>query len=188
MTFKFCQTLANVSGLQHPQQLSELETRHLEAEIRLEEEQKIETRNCLVALRHMEGYCQGHDPEGTGRIVTLQDRMKLERQYYTWKHLDRRQETAVNILRERQARQMRARSLKQATDITALQASQEEEMSAAEKRFDQEIFELEGIFKQRKVRMMKRWTLATETWKGWREKDEDIDIPWPIEALVWPTS
>lgn len=164
----------------------DLENRHLEAEMQLREEQKIESRTCLVALRHMEGYCQGHDPEGTGRIVTLADRMKLERQYHTWRHMDKRQESATNVLREQQARQLRNRAQKQTTEVSALQRIQGDEMRQWEKSFDSENRQLENLFAERKLRLVKRWAIAFDTWRGWREKDGAGEIPAQVEPLTWP--
>ena len=145
-----------------------------------------EQRNCLLALRHMEGYCNGHDPDGTGRVVTLEDRRKLERQYSAWNGMDKRHESAINIMREQQGRQMRARTMKQVNEVSQLQAIQAKESKELTDAMTLELRELEAIFGQRKGRLIKRWNTATDTWKGWREKDEGVEISYPIAPLEWP--
>lgn len=146
----------------------------------------LEQRNCLLALRHMEGYCRGHDPDGTGRVVTLEDRRKLDRQYSTWKGMEKRHESAINIMREQQGRQMKARTLKQLSEISQLQAVQAKESKEISDAMNVELRELETIFGRRKGRLIKRWNIATDTWRGWREKDDGVEMPYPIAPLDWP--
>ena len=155
----------------------------------LAEEQEQESRNCELALRHMEGYCRGHDPEGTGRTVTLQDRVKLERQYWLMKNLERRQEMDTNVMREQQAREMKTRTVRQVTRLSEIQEAHFQEVAELDSVQHAEAEEFRKVFDERKKRICKRWGLAVEIWKCLREKEGKIpEVPWPIPLLEWPQS
>ena len=177
---------------QHPQELATLEDTHISAELELLEHHSLESRNCLTALRHMEGYCKGgQDPSGAERVVTLQDRVKLERQYWRWKNLERKQASAINVMRERQARQLKTRSLKQVSELSALQEAQEKEMRESEATHATEVEELRGRFERRKRRLIRRWDIATDTWKARcegasQDSDEHDRVPYPVLPVEWP--
>ncbi|KAI9652001.1 MAG: hypothetical protein M1831_007293 [Alyxoria varia] len=176
----------------HPQELANLEDTHITAELELLEHHSLESRNCLTALRHMEGYCKGgQDPTGTERVVTLQDRVKLERQYWRWKNLERKQASAINVMREQQARQLKTRSLKQVNELSALQEAQEKGMRELEDTHAREVEDLRWRFEQRRCRLVGRWDLATGTWKARCETlsqdgDEHGKVPYPVLPVEWP--
>lgn len=175
----------------HPSELTSLEDRHVTEEMDLLESQSIELRNCEIALKHMQAYCRStSDPTSptTDREVTLQDRRNLERQYWLRNNLPRRHESAINVMREQQARQLKNRSLKQMTQVSDLQAEQEKEIQALDRELQRELKELDGLMSQRRERLVKRWTLAVEIWKHCREQDEKTTISLPIKAIPWPDS
>ena len=176
---------------QHPPELSLLEDRHVIEEMELLESQKLEMRNCEIALKHMQAYCRSSsDPacETPNREVTLQDRRNLERQYWLRNNLPRRHESAVNVMREQQGRQLKNRSLKQMSQVNDLQTAQEKELQALDEKMQGEIRELDGLMLQRKERLIHRWDLAVDIWKHCREQDEKTKITLPIRAIDWPNS
>ncbi len=168
--------------LQHPADLATLEDRHVVAEMDLRASQEQEQRNCLVALRHMEAYGNGDER----RIVTDQDRRQLERQYWLRDSLGQRHESAINVLREQQAKQMHIRALKLEAEITSLRESQEHDMRDFEKAFQAELSDLEEVFRQRKERLIKRWNLAIDIMRKRRDIEEKTNIPAPIASVEWP--
>lgn len=122
-------------------------------------------------------------------MVTLEDRRKLERQYSIWNSMERRHNSAVNVMREQQARQMKARTLKQMNELSELQLAQNKEsQKLVTNPLNAELDELGDIFERRKARLVKRWNVAMDTWKGWRGKDEGFDPACPIAPLEWPDS
>ena len=177
---------STANPLQHPSILTKLEDKHLTAEIDLREAQSQEKRNCLLAIRHMEAYCNGHSPEGITRTVTEQDRKELERQHWQRDHLDLRHEAAINVLREQQARQVRLCAQKLEAEVAALEQRNREESEALERALEGELREFEEVFLSRRARLVARWELAAEIWKK-RQVDEGIlEMPFPIAPVEWP--
>ncbi|KAI9709230.1 MAG: hypothetical protein M1828_002530 [Chrysothrix sp. TS-e1954] len=173
----------------HSPELTSLEDRHVREEMELLESQEVEMRNCEIALKHMQAYCRtSSDPacETPNREVTLQDRRNLERQYWLRNNLPRRHESAVNVMREQQARQLKHRSLKHMSQLSDQQSEQEKELKSLDQSLANELKELDGLVLQRKERLVKRWVLAVEIWKHCREQDEKTIINLPLTAITWP--
>ena len=168
--------------------MAKLEDKHVTAEIDLGEAQKQEKRNGLLALRHMQAYCSGQGPDGIGRTVTEQDRKELERQGWLCDHIDQRHESAINVLREQQARQMRICAQKQELDVATLEKKHESETADFEKACSAEVQEFEELFSKRKQRLVRRWDLAAEIWKKRQADDGILELPFPIAPVEWPAS
>jgi len=163
--------------VQHAADLTRLEDRHVAAEMDLREAHDLEQRNCLIALRHMVAYCKGD------RNVSEQDRRNLERQYWLRDHLGQKHESAINVLREQQAKQIRVRSHKHEAEVAAAQRRHEAELRS----YDQ-IFEMfDAQMAQLKARMVWRWELAIRIWKiGAGLEGADDEGAFPIAPVDWP--
>lgn len=100
--------------------------------------------------------------------------------------MDQRHHSAINVLREQQARQLRQRALKQEGEMVALMCRQEVQREELEKVFEREEAEIERVAEERKERMSERWRLATEVWKKGRSDVGAIRLAHPIAGVEWP--
>ncbi|KAK4969825.1 hypothetical protein LTR66_011665 [Elasticomyces elasticus] len=138
---------------QHSMTTLKVEDKHLMDELELLKSHDVEKRNCAVALRHMEAYCNGlissTSHERHNRPVTEQDRKELAKQYWLRDNLEVKHASAINVLRGEQSHRLRIRQQKQQKEAAHLEREQERELDSFEHRAVSELEELEDVMLRR---------------------------------------
>jgi len=158
----------------------------LAAELDLTEAQSYEKRNCALALRHMEAYCDCNPLTGETHSVTDRDRRELERQRWEHEHMAQRHASAIKVLREQQARQLRQRAQAQEEEVRLLAPNQAKQLEDLESSFRSMEARLEELGEERRRRLAARWDLAVEIWKRRRVAAGQMSLPYPIQGIEWP--
>lgn len=166
--------------------LSSIEHRHLSAEVDLHEKLQLEKKGCDTRLRHMQAYCYptaaaADMPE---RTVTSRDYQYLEQQRYIRAGLDQLHSARINVLREKQAKQLELIAAKQEVEMAALLDSQSEEIVELDKRIAEEEGILVKEFRERRTRLMKRWRLAEAIERRSLEMEGSGDLG-PLPEVEW---
>ena len=170
----------------HSQALSALENRHLAAEMELVRALEIERRACDTRLKHMEGYCRGHSSlKGMPRRnVTDKDYRKLEQQYHVRAGMDNLHEARINVLREKQAKQLERVMAKQEEELNAATCEMNKRLGDVEYDFSVEEHELRDEFLERKRRILSRWKLM-EAIERRKIENETGDEYGPLPDMEW---
>lgn len=153
----------------HAKTGSHLEDRQVAAEMELRATLKQAERSVQIRLRHMEAYCdglgrgvKGEEVGGAPRVVTERDLRELGQQYNLRDDLERLQQSRINVMREKQAKQMELLLTRQEEELEKLRAKQEEELDALEEQFGDEEENFHVLFLERKERLRSRWELQGE--------------------------
>lgn len=135
---------------------------HLSAEADLHRTLKLERQGCETRLRHMQAYCNpGFTIEGMpARTVTKKDRRQLEQQQHVCNGIDNLHASRINVLRERQAKQLERIAAKQEAELERLGDELQQEMADLDAACEAEAVQLRREFSERKDRLVARWTLA----------------------------
>ncbi|KAK4690926.1 hypothetical protein P7C71_g5973, partial [Lecanoromycetidae sp. Uapishka_2] len=146
----------------HAEALTSLEHRHLSAEVDLNRTLQLERQACDTRLKHMQAYC---NPRSTvagmpNRVVTKNDYRQLEQQYHTRNGMDNLHTSRINVLRERQGKQLERIMAKQETELDTLESDFERQNEELDVKFRQEERQLQQEFAERKNRLVARWNLA----------------------------
>ncbi|MCJ1261890.1 hypothetical protein MMC22_001759 [Lobaria immixta] len=146
----------------HAEALSSLEQRHLCAEVDLHEKLQLEKRGCDTRLRHMQAYCNpSSSVKGMpGRTVTRSDHRQLEQQRHVRNGMDNLHTARINVLREKQSKQLERVAAKQEAEMEVLSESHVEEVAELEKRFEGEEQQLGEEIRERRQKLVRRWGLA----------------------------
>jgi hypothetical protein len=169
----------------HLEVMTDLEHRHLTAELDLSRSLEAERRAVETRLRHMEAYCKNITNNMPRRKVTEEDYKKLLYQYNTRDGLDNLHEARINVLREKQAKQLERISAKQASEEKLLDDQKTIELERYENEFRNDEFDLRQEFEERKQRLVKRWVLAEAIERRKLDKEtgerhaECPEIMWP---------
>lgn len=166
--------------------LSSIEHRHLCAEVDLHEKLQLEKKGCDTRLRHMQAYCYptaaaADMPE---RTVTSRDYQYLEQQRYIRAGIDQLHAARINVLREKQAKQLELISAKQEAEMATLLDSQSEEIVELDKRAAEEESVLVKEFRARRTRLVKRWKLAEAIKRRRLEMEGSGDLG-PLPEVEW---
>lgn len=168
------------------EKLSSIEHRHLSAEVDLHEKLQIEKKRCDTRLRHMQAYCYptaaaADMPE---RTVTSRDYQYLEQQRYIRAGIDQLHAARINVLREKQAKQLERISAKQEAEMATLIETQSEEIVELDKRLAEEESVLVTEFGERRTRLVKRWKLAEAIQRRRLEMEGCGDLR-PLPEIEW---
>lgn len=168
------------------ERLSSIEHRHLSAEVDLHEKLQVEKKRCDTRLRHMQAYCYptaaaADMPE---RTVTSRDYQYLEQQRYIRAGIDQLHAARINVLREKQAKQLERISAKQEAEMATLLETQSEEIAELDKRLAEEESVLVTEFGERRTRLVKRWKLA-EAIQRRRLEMEGCGNLRPLPEIEW---
>lgn len=146
----------------HAEALSSLEHRHLCAEIDLHEKLELEKSGCDTRLRHMQAYCNpSSSVKGMpDRTVTKRDHHQLEQQRHVRNGMENLHTARINVLREKQSKQLERVAANQESELDDLAASHVEEVTEMEKRFEEEEQQLGQEFRERRQKLVRRWRLA----------------------------
>ena len=173
----------------HIQALVSLEHRHLAAEVELVRTLELERKSCETSIKHMEAYCSGRPPpEGMPRRkITESDYRKLAQQYHILSGMDNLHEARINVLREKQAKQLERVAAKQEAELEEAEMELHQKLEDHDAEYNMEEEDLRQEFSERKRRLMARWTVieAIERRKLENETDE---LHAPLPALEWPES
>lgn len=172
----------------HLKTATHLEDRQVTAEMELRTTLKQGERSVQIRLKHMEAYCDGLGRNASGtnpaRIVTERDLRELGQQYNIRDDLERLHQSKINVMRDKQAKQMENLLLRQEEESEKLDVKQHEELDALEESFGAEEDRFLQIFKERRERMKNRWGILAEVERKRLELDtglsygEMIPVEW----------
>ncbi|KAI4204205.1 MAG: hypothetical protein LQ350_001396 [Teloschistes chrysophthalmus] len=170
----------------HADALATLEHRHLSAEVDLERTLEIERQACGTRLKHMQAYCNPrHKIEGMpNRVVTKQHHRQLEQQRYVWAGIDNLHAARINVLREKQAKQLERVMGKQEAELEAVDLELSQKMQRLDERCRQQEGALKEEFRERRRRLVKRWDLA-EAIQRRRLENETGEVYGALPAIEW---
>lgn len=172
----------------HAKTSAHLEDRQVGAEMELRASLKQSARSVQIRLKHMEAYCNGLGRNSAGqgdRVVTERDLRELGQQYNLRDDLHRMHEAKINVMREKQAKQMDQLLARQAEEAEKLLLKQHEELDALEENFGVQEERFHNLYSARKERLKLRWSIQQEICRHSLVKTsglefarlEDIDFP-----------
>lgn len=170
----------------HADALASLEHNHLSAEVDLHRTLTLERQGCETRLRHMQAYCNpGFSIEGMpARTVTKKDRRQLEQQHHVCNGMDNLHASRINVLREKQAKQLERIAAKQEAELETLGDDLRRETQDLDAACEAEAMQLHRDFSERKDRLVARWTLA-EAIERRRMENITGDRYAPLPAIRW---
>ena len=176
----------------HADALVDLEHRHLDAEDDLRKGLEAEIKNCDVKLKHMQAYCnpRSHVEGMPRREVTKADYRKLEQQYHIRNTMDNLHTSKINVLRERQGKQLERIMAKQQAELEQAETDFEQENVDLDQRFREEAESLGEEFQQRRKRLVRRWGLVERIERRKIENDSGEgfgkmpEIAWAEEDVI----
>ena len=173
----------------HAEALLSLEQRHLSAEVDLERALEIERQACDTSLKHMQAYC---NPQSVvdgmpNRIVTKQHRRQLEQQYHVRSGMDNLHAARINVLREKQGKQVERIIGKQESELKELETELANKMQEVEVRSQSDEQLLRHEFSERRKRLVCRWALA-EAIERKKLENESGEMYAPLSPISWDDS
>ena len=164
---------------------SDLEHRHLSAEVDLVRALQQQRRACESRLRHMEAYCNGRTAGMPVRNVTVEDHKKLAQQRHERNGLYNLHSARVNVLREQQAKQIERVAAKQAAEIAHAVKEMERELAQCEAEAEREERDLRTDLAERRGRIVSRWRLV-EAIERQKLDNQTGEQHGPLPGIVWP--
>ena len=167
--------------------LVSLEHRHLSAEVDLHKTLELERQGCETRLKHMQAYCNPRSTvEGMpSRVVSKKDYHQLEQQYHIRNGMDNLHKARINVLREKQGKQLERISAKQEAELVALADDYRKQMIDLEASFQTEEDQLRSQFAARKKRLLSRWAL-TEAIERRKLENKTGETFGPLPEVHWP--
>ncbi|KAH6607180.1 hypothetical protein Trco_003493 [Trichoderma cornu-damae] len=169
---------------------SQLEDRHVNAEMELLETLQQDEHNILLRLKHMEAYCSGlgRSPSSSApeRVVTERDLRELGQQYYLRDNMGRTRESKINLMRERQAMQVEELQAKQQAERALFMDKRQDALDRLEAQFVHEESLFKSVFESRQSRLHSRWVLAIEVLCKELEEQNIGQIYRRIATPRWP--
>ncbi|EKD16785.1 IBR domain-containing protein [Drepanopeziza brunnea f. sp. 'multigermtubi' MB_m1] len=181
--------LRKKTGERHIRTAAHLEDRQVAAEMELRASLKQQERSVRIRLRHMEAYCDGLGQNTNGpnpaRVVTERDLRELGQQYNIWNDLERLHQSKINVMRDKQAKQMEDLLRRQEEEIERLGRKQDEEMEALDEKLVNEEEVSVGILEARRQRLQRRWLLVEEVERQRLELEKNVRFA-PLPPVTWP--
>ncbi|KAI9703341.1 MAG: hypothetical protein M1836_007908 [Candelina mexicana] len=170
----------------HLKTVATLEDRQVNAEIEFRQTLNAERRACSVRLRHMEAYCHSLSAKGTlpSRVVTDRDLRELRQQYSVRDSMERLHESRINVLREKQAKQLETLVKRQEEELERSVETHVEEGLEKEERAREEGEAFEGVVAERRERLGRRWARAMEIARRRLEVRDGV-IYGPLLRMEW---
>ncbi|KAL8714152.1 MAG: hypothetical protein Q9220_001881 [cf. Caloplaca sp. 1 TL-2023] len=170
----------------HAEALSSLEHRHLSAEVDLERTLEVERQACETRLKHMQAYC---NPRSTvrgmpSRVVTKQQYQQLSQERHIRDGMDNLHTARINVLREKQGKQLERIIAKQEAELEAADSSLAEQMQQLEIDYRSESDMVRREFELRRQRLTSRWLLAEAILQKRRE-NETGEAYGPLPPIEW---
>ena len=171
----------------HAEALVSLEHRHLSAEVDLNRALELERQGCETRLRHMQAYC---NPKSNiagmpTRVVSMKDYHLLEQQYHIRNGMDNLHKSRINVLREKQGKQLERISAKQEAERESLSDNHHKQLIELDSAHQSEKEQLRQEFEARKRRLISRWAL-TEAIERRKIENQTGESHGPLHALPWP--
>jgi len=142
-----------------------------------------------IRLRHMENYCDGLGGSANGtnpaRTVTERDLRELGQQYNLRDDLERLHQSKINVMREKQAKQMEILLAYQDEELANLATKEADELEALDESFGCEEDGFAVLCGERRTRMSRRWLLAEKIARKKLEIDKGVGFA-PLMVLEWP--
>ncbi|CZR65649.1 related to ariadne-2 protein [Phialocephala subalpina] len=174
----------------HNRTATHLEDRQVAAEMELRATLKQAERSVRIRLRHMEAYCDGLGRNGSSeapvRIVTERDLRELGQQYNLRDDLDRLHQSKINVMRDKQAKQMEQLLVRQEEELERLSNKQAVEIEGLEEGFGTEEEAFSKAFKQRRERLRRRWAIVEEIERKKLEVEKKVKYA-PMVPVEWPS-
>ncbi|KAI9675068.1 MAG: hypothetical protein M1817_001475 [Caeruleum heppii] len=172
----------------HFEVASIVEDRQVNAEMELRKALIQEQKSMSIRLRHMEAYVntiQRHDDQ-PARVVSDRDRNELGQQHNIRDDMDRLHQARINVLRDKQAQQLEALSMRQEEEHTKLLDRSADEVHALEERsaFEERAFDVS--FQERRVRLTNRWRRVEQIARKKLEIQDGV-VYGPFPRLQWYT-
>lgn len=174
----------------HNRTFSQLEDRQVAAEMDLLSSLKQQARSVSIRLRHMEAYCDGLGRNSSttepARVVTEQNLRELGQQYNVRDDLERLHQSKVNVMRDKQAKQMDVLLERQGEELDKLVNRQDDELAILDDTFAKEEEEVSKMFEDRKSRLTRRWVLVEEVLR--KNLEEKFGVTFAAMSLMeWPS-
>ena len=177
---------------------TELEMRHLNAELELERSLSSQRKACETKLKYMEAYCNGgresteprylpDEKNYPARRVTEEDYRKLVEQYHLRNGMDTLHKSRINVLREQQAQQANRITIRQDGELEGLSKRHERESLRLQTDQDRIELDLQRDYTNKKSRLIWRWKVKEAIERRRLELDrgqifgELPDVTWPEE-------
>lgn len=166
-----------------------LEDRQVAAEMELRATLKQSERSVRIRLRHMEAYCDGLGRAASGpnpaRVVTERDLRELGQVYNTKDDMERLHQSKINVMRDKQAKQMEQLLERQEQELEILATKHTNDLDALEISFAAEDKELKALFLERRSRLSRRWDLIEEVQRKNLEAKFNLTFA-PMAPVEWP--
>ncbi|KAF2488879.1 hypothetical protein BU16DRAFT_553641 [Lophium mytilinum] len=170
----------------HTQHLEQLEEAQVAAEHDLRRAQVQENQNMATALKYMEAYCNG--PNSSGHTVSEEDRKKLKRQHTVQDSLPRKHDSAINVLRSKQEKDVKVQMHKQHTELVQMDLDFEKELGQLDAKFHRDSSKLDVLAEVRRRKAIARWDLRMEIWRRQFEKQHETCFDGSIPHPDWPAT
>jgi hypothetical protein len=173
----------------HIRTSTHLEDRQVGAEMDLRASLKQAERSVKIRLKHMEAYCDGLGRSASGdnpsRVVTDRDLRELGQQYSIRNDMERLHQSKINVMRDKQAKQMEQLLLRQEEELNKLADKQNIELEALEETFGVEEDGFIEVFRERRERLRRRWNSIEEVTRKQLEMERKVRFA-PLPSVTWP--
>ncbi|KAJ4298647.1 hypothetical protein N0V88_003678 [Collariella sp. IMI 366227] len=173
----------------HAKTEQHLEDRQVMAELDLQKALEELEKKMRLKIRHMEHYCNGNVGDRSStmpeRRITQEELDRLRLQHFELSHMEKRHQTRINGLREKQAKSMEELMGRNETEMDTLVDRRAEEIEDLAVEFADEAELLVQTFAERKARLERRWEVAVEILRVELERREGktfVALPLPR----WP--
>jgi hypothetical protein len=179
----------------HAKTEQHLEDRQVMAEIELQAGLAEKEKKVKIKLKYMEDYCSGKTAAGVvpgkessdmpQRQVTERDLEQLRQQYCVRDGMERRHQSQINGLREKQAKSMEELVARHEREMETLMDRRAEEIEDLAVEFANEAEVLLQRFSERRARLVRRWELAAEILRVELERREGKKFA-AMKLPCWP--
>lgn len=173
----------------HNKTSTHLEDRQVGAEMDLRTALKQAEKSVKIRLKHMEAYCDGLGRSASGdnpsRVVTERDLRELGQQYSIRNDMERLHQSKINVMRDKQAKQMEQLLLRQEEELKKLADKQNIELEALEETFGVEEDGFVKVFRERRERLRRRWNIIEEVKRKQLELEKKVRFA-PLPSVPWP--
>lgn len=175
---------------------TELEMRHLNAELELERSLLSQRKACETKLKYMEAYCNGQRTRNETKFlpdekkypirrVTEEDYRKLVEQYHLRNGMDTLHKSKINVLREQQAQQANRITIRQDGELDGLLQRHERESSRLQIDRDRVKLDLKREYSDKILRLIWRWKVKEAIERRRLELDRGQKYG-ELPSITWP--
>jgi hypothetical protein len=118
--------------------------------------------------------------------ITEEDRQKLARQHMIQRKLPGKHESAINVLRARQEKNLKTKQQRQQAALKQLDVDYECAKQDEELRFLKDSSQLNTLIAARRGRLIHRWDLKFEMWRRDWESQHKIALNGKLPHEEWP--